>query len=189
MRQVQIRAGHYYHFYNRGINGEPIFFCEENWIFFLHRVRKYFKLELIQVIAYCLMPNHYHFLVHVLHDDVGQKVMQPFTVSYTKAINKQQQRSGHLFQGPFQAKLVKEDRYLKWVSRYIHLNPVAAKLATKPATWAFSSYPDYIGLRNGTLPHPEIVLSQFPSQQAYMDFVEAPTAPQAGLPADLLFDE
>lgn len=117
MRQVQIRTGHYYHFYNRGINHEPIFFCEENWGFFIQCVRTYFTLELIEIIAYCLMPNHYHFLVHVLHDDVGQKVMQPFTVSYTKAINKQQERSGHLFQGPFQAKLVKDDRYLRWLTR------------------------------------------------------------------------
>ncbi len=189
MRNVQITAGHYYHFYNRGVNRDLIFFCDENWLFFLQRIRKYFTPDLIQIVAYCLMTNHYHLLVHVMHDDVGCKVMQPLTVSYTKAVNKQQQRAGHLFQGPFQAKLVQNDGYLKWLSRYIHLNPVAANLVATPAEWTFSSYQEYIGLRSGTLPQPEIVLSQFPSQQAYLDFVETPSPSHAGLPVDLVFDK
>ena len=78
--------------------------------------------------------------------------MQPLTVSYAKSINKQEERSGHLFQGPFQVKLVDRDEYLKWLSRYIHLNPVVAGLVERPEEWAFSSYRDYVGLRNGTLP-------------------------------------
>ena len=188
MRRVQIRAGHYYHFYNRGVNQEPIFFCSENWAFFIQRMRKYFTSDLIHVVAYCLLPNHYHFLVRVNHDDVGRKVMQPFTVSYTKAVNKQQERSGHLFQGAFQAKLVDNDSYLIGLSRYIHLNPVVAQLVATPAQWLFSSYQDYIGIRNGTLPCPEIVLSQFPSQQAYIDFVESSAPSNTKLPDDLLFD-
>ena len=189
MRSTQIVAGQTYHFYNRGVDRRPIFMCDENWRFFLRRMHEYFVPDAIVIIAYCLMPNHYHLLMRVVDDDVARIVMQPFTVSYAKAINKQEGRSGPLFQGPFQAKLVDQDAYLKWLSRYIHLNPVAAGLASIPADWAYSSYRDYIGLRHGTLPNPEIVLSQFPSRQAYAEFMEESVRPEAGLATSVLFQE
>jgi len=63
MRKVSFRAGSYYHLYNRGVNRQPIFLCQANWGFFLKRLREYCQPELIDVIAYCLMPNHYHLLV------------------------------------------------------------------------------------------------------------------------------
>jgi len=132
MRKIQFRAGQYYHLYNRGVNQQPIFFHAGNWAFFIRELRAYFLSELIDIIAYCLMPNHYHLLVYLKCDELGAKIMQPFTVSYTKAINKEQQRVGHLFQGTFQARLVDKDEYLKHLSRYIHLNPVVASLAPTP---------------------------------------------------------
>ena len=189
MRTTRLSPGQYYHLYNRGVNRQPIFFCDENWLFFVRRLRHYFNPELAEIIAYCLMPNHYHLLVYVKCEDAGREVMQPFTVSYTKAINKQQQRSGHLFQGPFEAKHVNRDAYLKWLTRYIHLNPVEAGLVAAPADWVYSSYREYIGLRQGTLPSPEIVVSQFPSIEAYREFVEASARVEAGLAAELLFEE
>ncbi len=189
MRNTPIVPGHYYHFYNRGVNRQPIFFIEENWGYFIRRLRAYCLPEFLDILAYCLMPNHYHLLVRICGLDVGKRVMQPLTVSYAKSINKQQNRSGHLFQGPFQARLVDNDGYLKWLSRYIHLNPVAAGLVTRPADWAYSSYREYVGLRQGTLPACAFILSQFPSPQAYAAFVESPTSLETGLNADLLFDE
>jgi len=86
------------------------------------------------------------------------------SVSYTKAINKRYQRRGVLFQGPFQAVHVDRNEYLLHLSRYIHLNPVTAGLVERPENWEFSSYREYLGLRDGTLPEPEIVLSQFSTQ-------------------------
>jgi hypothetical protein len=135
------------------------------------------------------MPNHYHLLAYLKADDLGRKIMQPFTVSYSKSINKQQKRTGHLFQGPFQARRVDRDEYLTYLSRYIHLNPVTAGLVAGPADWEFSSYQDYIGVRQGTLPKPDIVLSQFPSPRAYVEFVESSIRPETGLTARLLFKE
>jgi hypothetical protein len=99
--------------------------------------------------------------------------MQRLAISYTKAINKRYNHSGALFQGPFQVAHVDHDEYLLHLSRYIHLNPVAAGLVEHPEDWEFSSYRDYVGTRQGTLPAPDIVLSQFPSPDAYRDFVEA----------------
>jgi putative transposase len=224
MRKEKIVPGHYYHVYNRGVNYQPIFFGRDNYIFFLQRLREYLLGEdrnrvfvknpvsqrsaTATVIAYCLMPNYYHLLILVLIESFGKAAMQPFGVSYTKAINNQQGRVGSLFQGPFQARHVTNERYLLHLSRYIHLNPVTAALVQHPADWEFSSYRDYVGLRQGALPQPDVVLSYFASskdtrnrvfvknsvsrlddiQQAYAEYVCGEADHRAGLTADLLFD-
>jgi putative transposase len=140
MRKVKFIANNYYHLFNRGVNRETIFPDERNWSFFIRLIRRYFRQELIDVVAYCLMPNHYHILVQLKSDDLGMQIMQPFSVSYTKAINKEQGRVGPLFQGPFQAKHVADENHLSWLSRYIHLNPVEAGLVSEPQEWPYSSY-------------------------------------------------
>ena len=172
-RKTEFHAGHYYHLYNRGANRQRIFFCDENWGYFIKRIRHYFRPELVDVVAYCLMPTHYHLLVYLKTGDLSKEVMQPFGLSYTKGINRQQERVGPLFQGPFEAVWVDRDEYLLHLSRYIHLNPVTAGLVRRPEEWTFSSYRDYVGLRQGTLPVPGVVLSQFGSREAYREFVES----------------
>jgi REP element-mobilizing transposase RayT len=172
-RKTKFQAGQVYHLYNRGVNRQPIFFCAENWGFMLRLFRRHFRPDLIDILAYCLMPNHYHLMVRLKVDDFGKQVMQPWGVSYTKAVNKQQGRVGPIFQGPFQAVHVARDEQMMHLSRYIHRNPVEAGLVTTPQAWSFSSYKDYIGLREGTLPQPDDVLALFPSREAYRQFVEA----------------
>ncbi len=188
-RKIEFRAGHYYHLYNRGANRQPIFFRDENWGYFLKRPRHYFLPELIDILAYCLMPTHYHLLVYLRIDNLSRRIMQPFSLSYTKAINKQQDRVGPLFQGRFQAVWVDRDEYLLHLSRYIHLNPIAAGLVARPEEWVFSSYRDYLSLREGTLPVPGEVLSQFPSRQAYQEFVESYRERDTRMIEHLLFEE
>jgi len=119
------------------------------------------------------MPTHFHLLVYLKTDDLGARIMQPFALSYTNGVNRQQDRVGPLFQGPFKAALVDDDSYLLHLSRYIHVNPVAAGLVERPEQWTFSSYRDYIGLRHGTLSTPDAIVSQFASRQAYRKFVES----------------
>jgi len=133
MRKTKLVSDHYYHLYNRGVNRGRIFFRPENWSFFLQRWRHYCWPELAEVVAYCLMPTHYHFLVYLQTDQFAQQVMHPFAISYTKAVNKDQNRIGPLFQGPFQAKLVDNDAALIHLTRYIHLNPVTAGHVQAPA--------------------------------------------------------
>lgn len=159
-----------YHVYNRGNNKQRIFFCDENYLFFLRKVRACL-LPYCDVIAYCLMPNHFYFLIHakkagVLTDPTapsgqigGGIPMQPLVrkigtllSSYTQAINKQENRTGSLFQKKTQArKLDISEGYPFICFQYIHQNPMKAGLVTKMEDWLYSSFRDYVGLRNGTL--------------------------------------
>lgn len=180
-RQILLRAGYAYHVFNRGHNRERIFFERENYLFFLRRMREYLSTDIVTVIAYCLMPNHYHLLVTLNTDDFAE-TMGILTMSCAKAINERYKRVGTLFQGRFRAVLVDRDEYLLHLSRYIHLNPEAAGLVAQAQDWEFSSYRDYVGLREGSLPNPGIVLEQFTCKtprvlatpsQAYQQFVQA----------------
>ena len=169
-RDIRFYAGEYYHIYNRGTNRQNIFFERENYLFFLRRVRKYLLPHGIVIVAYCLMPTHYHLMVYVKQtsevsktsevSEVSTKMMR-LSVSYTKAINKRYQRIGALFQGPFKAVYVDRNEYLLHLSRYIHLNPVTAGLVERPEDWEFSSYREYIGLRNGHCPNPRLYCHSF----------------------------
>jgi putative transposase len=199
-RTTPFIAGEYYHIYNRGHNRQLIFFERENYLFFLRRVRKYLIGEpqtsdvsktsevCATIVAYCLMPNHFHLLIRP-HDDQLSRRMQRFSISYTKAMNKRYDRVGALFQGQFRALHIERDEYLLHLSRYIHLNPTAGGLVKRAQDWEFSSYREYIGLRRGTLPRPAIVLSQFPDQEAYRAFVESYKPADREPIAHLLFDD
>jgi REP element-mobilizing transposase RayT len=174
MRKTPITPGEYYHIYNRGAGKGIIFFIPEHWRYFLRQMKNYFLPEYAEIIAYCLMPNHYHMMIYVKHEDFGNNVMMPLALSYTKSINHEMGRTGHLFQGPYQAKHIETTSQLIHLSRYIHLNPVKAGFVDKPEDWIYSSYREFVGLRDGMLPNPNIVLSDFLDGQDYRNYVETP---------------
>jgi len=94
--------------------------------------------------AFCLMDNHYHLLLETPAGNLSQ-IMHHVNGAYTTYFNVKRARSGHLFQGRFKAILVEKDAYAKELSRYIHLNPVRAKMVQTPEQYAWTSYPFYIG--------------------------------------------
>ncbi|NOY98926.1 MAG: transposase [Chloroflexi bacterium] len=171
-----------YHLYNRGNNRQRIFFEDENYLYFIAGIRRYL-LPVVEILAYCLMPTHYHLLVRVKPDASWQqssdisgevsKAMMRLAVSYTKAINKRFDRVGALFQGPFQSRPVKSTSYLLNLCRYIHANPVKDGLVADPADWPFSNYLEWIGARDGRLVDREFVTGQFGSSPNYRAFVLA----------------
>ena len=91
-----LEPGRYYHLYNRGNNRQCIFFARENYIYFLRQFRHYVAERAVHVIAYCLMPNHYHILIYLRYESLST-AMHRFTMSYTNALNLRYQRSGSLF--------------------------------------------------------------------------------------------
>jgi putative transposase len=186
-RETPFRAGEYYHLYNRGCNFQPIFLEQDNYRHFFWLIRQHLLSD-VALVAYCFMPNHYHLLVQLLSVDLSQR-MQAFGVAYTKAINKRHGRVGPLFQGRFRAIHVDRDEYLLQLSRYIHLNPVAARLVERPEAWQFSSCQEYFSLRANTLLCSEIVLAQFGSHADYQRFVEADARDDGGIRHLLLDDE
>lgn len=170
-RKNQFTTGHYYHVYNRGANRERIFFNENNYLHLLKLVKKYCQKYLITAIAYCLMPNHYHFL---LRQD-GEVTISRFTGTlfnaYAQALNKQTGRSGALFEGRFKDVHVDDAAYLLHLCRYIHGNPVKAGLVTMPEEWLYSNYLDWIGERPGKLIDHDFVNDFFLNLQDYKEFV------------------
>ncbi len=169
-RILKFESGSYYHVYNRGCNRAPIFSERDNYLYFMSRIREYLLPRTASVVAYCLMPNHYHLLL-LLHESDLSASMHKLSVSYSKSFNRSQNRVGPLFQGPFRAIAIDCDEYLLHLTRYLHLNPVSAGLVSQPEEWEFSSYREYIGIRNGTLPKPDVVLELIGSMERYREFV------------------
>ncbi len=187
-RLMPLQVGNFYHIYNRGNNRQLIFFERDNYIYFIRLVRKYLIANSVDIVAYCLMPNHYHFLVY-LRDETLSDAMKLLSLAYTKAINKRFDRSGVLFQGRFQSIHVAETDYLIHLSRYIHLNPVKAKLVQQPEEWEFSSYSEYAGLRSGTLPQTEYVKTQIQNELVYQQFLADHNLPDNNSFNKLLLDD
>ena len=168
---MQHFSGLYYHIYNRGTNREPIFTCEENYLFLLRQIKHFLPYYHLAFIAYCLMPNHYHFLIRVEADGELSPFIQRLFNSYTQAFNRQHHRSGTLFEGRAKSKLIDEDSYVVHLVRYIHLNPVQAGLVKQAKDWPFSNYQEWIGQRPGTLYDPGFVKDNFPTPGEYENFV------------------
>ena len=109
------------------------------------------------------MPNHFHFLIYadaktILTKDIGKQEKNVLSEgvrnllhTYTKGINKQNNFTGSLFQQNTKAKIVSSSDYRRICFHYIHQNPIKAKLTEKMEDWPYSSFPDYIGKRKGTL--------------------------------------
>ncbi|MEM1408723.1 MAG: transposase [Bacteroidota bacterium] len=125
-----MESGKYYHIYNRGINKNKIFFEDDNYVYFLSRFNKYLN-KYVKVLAYCLMPNHFHFFILVSDDEsitskrhgsisVLEKAFRDFFISYAKGINKRHTRTGALFQYKFKRKEITYTSHFTWLIYYIH---------------------------------------------------------------------
>lgn len=144
LRKVSFVSGEYYHLYNRGNSKQKIFHDTQDYerflkLLFLSNSDKNFKIHLLKernvykiergkslvaIGAYCLMPNHFHILITQPENGNISKFMQKVSTGYVMYYNQKYKRTGTLFEGKFKAEHANEDRYLKYLFSYIHLNPV-----------------------------------------------------------------
>lgn len=195
-RKIEFVNGEYYHIFNRGTDKRPIFLeLAELERFFqgmkefnsivpigsiyenFFRKRKNQRLgnpvsklaKLVNFICYCLNPNHYHFILEQLVDRGIEKFMQRLGVGYTKYFNQKYQRTGVLFQGPFQVAPITSNEYLLHLSVYVNLNNKIHKLGNGVSK---SSWEEYVGSGKDNFCKKDIILSQFKNRLDYKKFAE-----------------
>ncbi len=153
MNIQSIIEGQYFHIYNRGVNGENLFREEKNYYYFLEQYR-YYCADILETLAYCLLKNHFHLLVRVKKNIEiprtdgkegtyrlnASKQLGHFFNSYAQSVNKTYNRTGPLFESPFERKLVDDETYLVSMIYYCHRNPVHHGFVSDLREWKFSSY-------------------------------------------------
>lgn len=152
IRKIHFIPGHYYHLYNRGANRQSIFYDDQDYRDFLTRLKASTIKFQVAMIAYCLLPNHFHFL---LRQDGTANVGMPLQSAcngYAQRFNLRHQRTGTLFAERFKALPVEGSEYLRSLCCYIHSNPVKDGFALRPELWPYSNYLEWTGQRNVSRP-------------------------------------
>lgn len=180
-RRIQIAPEEFYHLYNRGVEKRKVFLCRADYerfeaLLYLANQTEPADLKyqgcsfaeicearegdpLVEIVAYCLMPNHFHLLVRECIEGGIAKFMQKVTTGYTMYFNKRNDRRGALFEATYKAKDVSDDRYFRYLISYIHLNPIKlfdskwkengikdrAGAKRYLGQYVHSSYLDYVG--------------------------------------------
>ena len=170
--------GAFYHVASRGNERKKVFKNRRDREKFLEYLESSTQRYDALIHAYCLMDNHYHLILETPSGNLSQ-IMQHINGAYTTYFNVKWRRSGHLFQGRYKAILIDADGYAKELSRYIHLNPVRAKIIKLPEEYKWSSYNFYIGSKKtpGWLTRGFILgyfsKKAYAAQKKYRKYVEA----------------
>jgi putative transposase len=179
--------GAVYHVICRGNNRQAIFRDDQDRKRYIEKLSAYCQDKKVDLLAYCLMSNHVHVLFETPEGKLS-KMMQAFQTSYTLYFNRRHGRTGHVFEQRYKAMLVDKDNYLVQVSRYIHLNPVEAKLAERPQDYRWSSYASYLKGKEVAGSKMETVLDYFSGSKSrqidqYREFVEGKRGEKVRNPA------
>lgn len=191
-RLMPLVTGQIYHVFNRGSEKRRIFESKGDYKRFL-QAAIYYQIEnpkpkfsnfskqninnlpdnqkIVEIVAYCIMPNHFHFLIKQLQDDGISKFMANLCNSHAKFYNTKYERVGPLWQGQFKAVLIENDEQLMHVSRYIHLNPLVSHLVKDLEQYKWSSYGEFIYEMTDGCCASDIVLDLFKSREGYGNFV------------------
>ncbi len=152
--------GAFYHVILRGNAGNDVFFKNHDRSRFFLLVQEGVERFRHRIHAYCLMTNHIHLLIQVKEIPLS-RIIQNLSFRYTRYINSSRKQTGHLFQGRYKALLLDADNYLQQLVRYIHNNPVRARIVTHPDKYEWSSHTDYLGTTNHPWLTTVYVLKQF----------------------------
>ena len=203
VRKVKLERGEYYHVLNRGSGKRNVFINEGDYLKFIEIIKYYqndspgvslsnfvrltpeTRLEiemkmkkkknyLIDLIAYCLMPNHFHLLVRQNEEDGIMNFMHRLQNSYSHYFNLKRKDSGVLFEGRFKAIRVNSEEQLLHLSRYVHLNPYSSGLVKSLKgllKYFYSSLPEYLGEEEEMFCQKKIILNQFKNLLNYKKFI------------------
>lgn len=204
-----VENGHY-HVYNRGVEKRVIFVDEEDYTVFLYLLKYFLSPEAerekhplantpnaslirprplpgladeVELLAYCLMPNHFHLLIKQKTKAGMTKLLRKLSTTYALYFNRRYERVGHLFQSIYKAVLITEDPYLLHISRYIHLNPAEltrkipsgpvalwAGRPVRPADYPYSSYQYYLGKKQAAWLKSDPLLAYFEGNRNHPEF-------------------
>ena len=208
MRLIRIAPGEHYHIFNRAVNKQIIFHDISDYFRFLFLILylqspiifqqlgrkvkefvqsraldsgeedKIIKKRRVELVAFCIMPNHFHLIVKELEEGGITAYMQRGLTAYSKYYNTKYDKSGHVFQGPYKVVHITDNRQLLYLSAYIHRNPrEIVKWFRKEDQYQWSSYQDFIGEnRWGKLILPDIIIGQFKNKAEYKNFVKTSLA-------------
>lgn len=188
--------GRVYHVYNRGVAKNPLFTSDADHrhlldtLSFFREAQPTTKLSnlkpaallrtlaapvqqaLVEILAYCLMPNHFHLVLRQVVDGGITTYLSRAQNSYSRYFNVKHDRVGTMFQGRFQAVVVRTDEQLLHLSRYVHLNAPVARIVELPAAYPWSSYQYYMSETVSRLCQPSTILELAGSSAQYQTFVE-----------------
>jgi len=162
--------GAFYHVTARGNDRKLLFLSKSDYEKFLANLKEVSLRFSVPIHCYVLMGTHYHLLIETPRANLSA-FMHAIQSGYTAYFNKKRNRSGHLFQGRYKSLLVDKDAYLLELSRYVHLNPVAAHITDKPEDYAYSSYRAYLTPQEESFVHRDLILAM--SKGHYRSFVES----------------
>ena len=201
LRQVVLARGEIYHVFNRGVERRDIFTDKREYRHVIDLIDYYRfsdvpmrfsqfqllskadrvtvfskirqrKLVRVEVLAYCLMPNHFHFILKQVSDTGISDFVSNVCNSHSRYFNTKHSRVGPLFQGPFKAVRVETEEQLRHLSRYVHLNPVSAFVIDERLldSYPWSSLSEYL-TSQARIINPEPIMSVFKTTERYREFV------------------
>ena len=201
MRRVPFVEGQFYHIYNRGVDKRIVFSNQLDVDRFFQCMDEFnvvepigsiyensfiksqlgsetpkLKKKLVNFVAYCLNPNHFHFILEQVAENGISKFMQRLGGGYTNYFNEKEKRSGALFQGVFKSIHINSNEYLLYVSAYVNLNDRAHKLGseTPKLVKSKSSWSEYVGTeKQDNFCEKRIILSQFKDKKRYEKFAQS----------------
>jgi putative transposase len=171
----------YQHVYARGHSRHKIFGDEQDYLTFLNLLQRYLSAEeahdpygvpypnfynKLELLVYCLMPNHIHLLIYQHQPRAMSQFMQSLLTSYSRYFNKKYKRSGSLFESRYKASMISDDSYLEHISRYIHLNPRHWR------DYEYSSLSYYLHQDTVSWIRPKRIIDSFKTPAEYLAFME-----------------
>lgn len=189
----QFKSDGFYHVYNRGVEKRVIFADDHDYKTFLYYLNVYLlppqqvvynwpdispsllkhnMNSQVELLCYCLMPNHFHLLLRQTSSDALPRLMKQLTNAYTRYFNGKYSRVGSLMQGPYKAVEVLSDSSLLQLSRYVHLNPLQAGICPEITKARWTSLSEYLSPNKNSLCATNYLSSHFHNPESFLNFTQ-----------------